>query len=80
MKSLDKVIKLKEQLERQLVVHPYITGIEISTSSEDIKPHNPQYIIRVLVNDPEISFEQLGIPALYKGVPINIGYRKIELR
>lgn len=78
MKPLEEVIRIKEELEKKLIHNSKITGIDVSTLGKESSVVE-DYVIRILVNDPKISYQDLGIEREYQGVPLVIEYRKVEL-
>lgn len=80
VKTLDEVIAIKNQLERKLLQHPGISAIEIGASETGVKATPSTYVIRVFVQDTALNYEQLGIPRVVEGIPVILGYRRIELQ
>lgn len=75
MKTLDKVNLLRAKLARELARREGVCAIEIDTPLSDIHPSPRGYLLCVLVNDPDIGIDELGIPAFYEGVPVDVAYR-----
>jgi hypothetical protein len=79
MKPLKEVIRIKQELERKLIYNSKVSAIDVSTPGEKNRQGKNEYIIRILVNRPEVSHKELGISKSFKGLPTVIEYRKIEL-
>lgn len=79
MKPLEEVIRIKEELEKKLIHNPKVSGIDVTSLGKESNAVE-DYVIRVMVNEPKVSYGDLGIEREYKGVSVIIEYRKVELR
>ena len=80
MKSLDEVIQVKAELEKKLIGNKAVSAMDIGQPAGN-KPSTggTEFVIRVFVNDPVIGHKELGVSRVYKGVPVEVSYRKIVL-
>lgn len=76
MKTLGEVIVVKQHLEAKLIRHPAITAMDVGASDAG----TTGYSIRIFVNDPGVSYAELGISRTYEDVPVIVRYRKIVLQ
>lgn len=79
MKSLEEVAVIKRELEKDLLSNPVVNSVNIGAI--DASPDYPdeKYGIRVYVNNPATTHADLGLNKLFKGVPVIVQYRKMEL-
>ncbi len=80
MKPLNEVIRVKTELEEKLIGNKAVSAMDIGQPAGN-KPSagETELVIRVFVNDPVIGHKELGVPRVYKGVPVEVSYRKIVL-
>jgi hypothetical protein len=77
MQDLEEIIRIKNELEEKVLSNEFVTGIEVAYTD----PGNTSkgYCIRILVSDKKITLVDLHLPSQYKGVPLEVIRRRIEL-
>jgi len=77
MQNLQEVTSAKNELEPAVISKPGVTAIEVGYT--DPAHIEKGYCIRIIVTDKKITFADLDLSPQYKGVPLQIIVRKIEL-
>jgi hypothetical protein len=77
MQNLEESIAAKNELEPTLINKPGVRAIEVGYTDPD---HTEKgYCIRIIVSESKISLADLDLSTHYKGVPLQLIVRKIEL-
>ena len=71
MKTLDEVIKIKEEAEDDLLKLKEVTGVDITYKYKNDKEHVDAVII-VYVKNKKYVLEKNLIPKQIKGIPIEV--------
>jgi len=80
MKALDEVMQVKAELEEKLMGNKVVSAMDIGQpAGNKLSAGERKFVIRVFVNDPVIGHKELGVSRVYKGVPVEVSYRKIVL-
>lgn len=79
MKSLEEVAAVKTELEKNLLSNPEVNSVNIGTIDPSSAYPDEKYGIRVYVNSANTTHADIGLNKLFKGVPVIVQHRKIEL-
>jgi hypothetical protein len=77
MQNLEEVTAAKNELEPTLMNKPGVQAIEVGYTDPDQTEKG--YCIRIIVSDKQITLADLDLSPHYKGVPLKLIVRKIEL-
>jgi|GEM_PF-7034969 len=71
MKTLEETIRIKSEIEPTVLHMPGVTGMDVS-SRKRADGTGEEFIIRIFVQDENVTRDRLHLQSEYKEVPIEV--------